>query len=291
MAYPSVITSYTDPVASDRLNAPSHSGIERSQNAGLTAIETFVGTLSSTQGTLIYDIRSPQSNGGGHVQTAITGGTGQTTYAKGDILVAQSASTLSRLVAGTDFQILAANSSLATGIGWIDNTTNKVAASASVISIPQNTVASVYSITLPGSTLGVSNVVRATIPIPQWTFLSGNSVMGVAKYGGVVGSIMLTTIGGSVAGTMEHTIIGNNATNSQRHFIRIVGATYSGDRQANEILIGNGFNLNSVFGFHAMATSVSSVNSSGPATMGMEIRTVGTGGALTTGGYIVEKIV
>lgn len=119
MAYPSTVTSYTNPAASDKLNNPSHSSIETAQNTGLTEIQTFVGTTnSSAVGTLIYDIRSPQSNGGGHVQTANKGGTGQTAYIKGDLLVATSASVLSKLGIGTNNNYLMADSNSQSGMQW-----------------------------------------------------------------------------------------------------------------------------------------------------------------------------
>lgn len=119
MAYPSTIGTISNPTANDKLNSPSHSGIERAQSSNISEIQTFIGTTeTSTVGTLIYDIRSPQSNGGGHVQTAVKGGTGQTSFTKGDILVAQSASVLSKLAIGTDGQSLVADSTTNTGIKW-----------------------------------------------------------------------------------------------------------------------------------------------------------------------------
>lgn len=118
MAYPSVISTLPDPLATDRLNNPSHSGLHRDTNAAIEEVQTFVGTLSSTQGTLSYDIRSPLSNGGGHVQTADKGGTGQTTYNKGDLLVGQSSSVLTKLAVGNNDQVIVADSTAATGVRW-----------------------------------------------------------------------------------------------------------------------------------------------------------------------------
>lgn len=118
MAYPSTLSSFTNPNPSDRLNSPSHSGIETAQNTGLSEIQAFVGTLSSTAGTLMYDIRAAASDGGGHIQSANKGGTGQTQYNKGDILVAMSSSVLSKLAVGTDGQVLTSDSSQSTGIKW-----------------------------------------------------------------------------------------------------------------------------------------------------------------------------
>lgn len=116
--YPSTLSNFTDPTPTNRLNAPSHSSIESAQNAGIEAIEAFVGTLASTAGTLIYDIRSPSSNGGGHVQEANKGGTGQTTFTKGDILVATNSSTLTKVAVGGAGQILVVNADTATGTSW-----------------------------------------------------------------------------------------------------------------------------------------------------------------------------
>lgn len=118
MAYPSIISTISNPQATDRLNNPSHSSVHQAENTAITEIQAFVGTLSSVPGTLINDIRSASSNGGGHVQTADKGGTGQTTYNKGDLLVAQSSSVLTKLAVGTDGQALIANSSTASGVQW-----------------------------------------------------------------------------------------------------------------------------------------------------------------------------
>lgn len=118
--FPSVLDSYTDPLSTQRLNAPSHSAIETAQNDGLTQTQAVVGVEgdSSVVGTLQYLIKSPASNGGGHVQTAIKGGTGQTTFTKGDIFVAQSSSVLSKLAIGADGTALIADSAQATGLKY-----------------------------------------------------------------------------------------------------------------------------------------------------------------------------
>lgn len=116
--FPSILTVISDPAANNKLNAPSHSSIESAQNDGIKKLETFIGTESSAVGTLFYDIRGAGSNGGGHVQSANKGGTGQTQYAKGDILVGQSSSVLTKLAVGTDTYVPIADSTQATGIKW-----------------------------------------------------------------------------------------------------------------------------------------------------------------------------
>lgn len=297
MPYPSTLTSFSNPLPTDRLNSPSHSSIETAQNTGLTELQTYIGVITganaSVVGTLLYDIKSPASDGGGHVQTANKGGTGQTAFTKGDILVATNSSTLAKLSAGTDNQILQVNSSTASGLNWVNTNTNKIAVSASVITIPEQGVASVYSITLAGSTLGTSNVVRATIPIPQWRFAGNTSVMAVATYGGVVGSVMLSSYGASVMGKFTHTMIANNSANLQTHYIGVEGVLTTGGQEAlfNDMRLGPIPGQNSVLTFGTNVNATSSVNSSANQTMGMEIRLVGSNSQMNTGGYIVEKIV
>lgn len=118
MAYPSNVGTFTNPNPTDKLNSPSHSSVETAQNTAITEIQTFVGTLSSAVGTLVYDIRSANSSGGGHVQSANKGGTGQTSYTKGDLLVAQSGSVISKLGIGGDGQVLTVDSSQSSGVKW-----------------------------------------------------------------------------------------------------------------------------------------------------------------------------
>lgn len=118
MTWPSTLTALTNPQATDHLNSPSHSSIHTAANNAITQIETFIGTASSAVGTLTYDIRSPLSDGGGHVQTTVKGGTGQVTYTKGDTLIASSPSVLTKLAIGADGLALVADTTTATGVKW-----------------------------------------------------------------------------------------------------------------------------------------------------------------------------
>lgn len=118
MAYPSLISTLATPQPTDRLNSPSHSTLHQNENTAITEIETFVGTLSSAVGTLVYDIRSSNSDGGGHVQVANKGGTGQTSFTKGDLLIASSSSVLTKFAVGTDGLVLVADSTKSTGVKW-----------------------------------------------------------------------------------------------------------------------------------------------------------------------------
>lgn len=121
MAFPSTLSSFNRPSASDKLNSPSHSALHNTVSSAVGQLEAVIGLEgdSSVAGTLVYDIRSPASDGGGHVQAVNKGGTGQTSYTKGDILVAQSSSVLSKLAVGaTDGLVLTVNSAESTGLKW-----------------------------------------------------------------------------------------------------------------------------------------------------------------------------
>src|SRR3990167_7456680 len=117
MPFPSVLNTFNRPSTSDRLDSPSHSALHNTVSSAVGQIEQVIGlSTTSVAGSLFYDIRSPDSNGGGHVQSANKGGTGQTAYTKGDLLVATSSSVVAKLAVGLDNQIIKADSSVAAGV-------------------------------------------------------------------------------------------------------------------------------------------------------------------------------
>lgn len=284
MAYPSIITSFSYPTPSNRLNNPSHSSLENLQSSTIGQIEAFIGTDASVQGTLVYDIRSPLSNGGGHIQTAVTGGTGQTTFNKGDILVATSPSVLSKLAAGQDGQALVYNSSLASGLGPATPGGVKIFATASVIGV-QNIEASIFSVVIPGSTLGTNNAVKATSFV---NFFQMNGIVASVKalYGGnVISSVTLNQVGNvntSMMGEIRYTLIGNQATNQQRVILQV-------SLLPNKINAFANTNVSSLIAFYGMSTS--SVESSANQTMGLTIINNNSGSdVLKVDATIIEKI-
>jgi hypothetical protein len=80
------------------------------------------GTIGSTNVQLaIEEVASEAANASNLTSGTVgvaRGGTGNTTYAKGDLLVASAATTLNKLTAGTNGQVLRANSATATGLEW-----------------------------------------------------------------------------------------------------------------------------------------------------------------------------
>lgn len=287
MAYPSTVTTFSNPLPTDRLNSPSHSSIETAQNTGLTEVQTFLGTTTaSAVGTLIYDIRSPSSNGGGHIQSANKGGTGQTSYLKADLLVGQSSSVLTKLAAGNDGQILSLNSSTATGLNWIDNGRPKVTANASLISFkaagPEQ---SILTTTIPGSTLGTSNVLRSTLYVSDWNLRSSILVKGI--YGGSpVASVLVVAAGTGtgVSGRIGFTVVANNSATSQRNFLEVdVGTQNFG------IANVSGGNISSVV--HAMGTDTSSIASSADQVFGVVVKVSTDVDSAVVNAAVVEKII
>lgn len=286
--YPSTISSFTDPQPTDRLNSPAHSAIHSSVNAAVEQIERFVGTTSSAIGTLMYDIRAAASNGGGHVQTAAKGGTGQTTFTKGDLLVATGPSVLTKLAVGTDGQILSASSVAAAGVAWVNSQSSKVFASVVSSMIGSNTVAeaSIFSATIPGSTLGIDNAIRATVNIRDFAFAGAtSSVLLQGVYGGArVASVLLSaqdlTPGTGLKGTVQFDLFANGNAAAQ-----------SGDLKVS--LAKNLANLSSVIGNFNMETGIASVNSSASKTLGVTMRysTADGNNQLRVGGVVVERII
>jgi hypothetical protein len=289
MAYPSTFSSFNRPTTSDRLNNPSHSALHNTVSSALGQVEAVIGLSgdSSTLGTIIGDLRSPDSNGGGHIQAVNKGGTGQTSYTKGDLLVATSSSVLAKLVVGSDNQVLIANSSTASGVNWGVPQATKISATASIITVvgvdgtfPDT---SILSVTIPGSTLGTSNVIRYTGLVNNYTGGSGASVLTKAFYGNnQIGSVLIrptANSAGSIFGEIKVTLFANNSDSLQRGILEVNLRRTSDTYQ----------NLASVIALRNMNTT--SVQSSANQTLGVVITPYGAGQNITIDGTIVEKIV
>lgn len=220
MPYPSTITTYTNPNPSDKLNSPSHSGIETAQNTALTEMQTFIGTESSILGTLFYDIRSANSNGGGHVQTANKGGTGQIGYAKGDLLVGASSSILSKLAANTNNgYVLQTDSSQSTGVAWGVGTTKVYVTTTSIVTNATNET-SILSVTLPGGNLSTNNAIHGKFYLRTVNGVNAiNNFNLKFSYGGsAIQDTQTVQVNSSNTkdGYLDFLLLANGATNSQQ---------------------------------------------------------------------------
>lgn len=277
--YPSTLSSFTYPNPTDKLNSPSHSSIETAQSSAIGQIEAVLGVdgANSVIGTLMSDVRNPDSDGGGHVQTALKGGTGQITYAKGDLLVAKNSSTLSKLTVGANDEVIIADSTTATGFKWATSPSGKIEVSGSVFAIAEGAVVgevSVLSVTIPGSTLGTNNAVRArafmTVPMVV------SSVVARVRYSGnVIASVMLRNqIGNSVAGILSTDLISRGSVNTQRGILRWDLAPQTNAAAGSVIALYD--------------AGSSSVESSANQTIGLTV--MGADTTMIIDGYEVEKI-
>ncbi len=143
---------------------------------------------SSVLGTIEGDLRSPDSSGGGHVQTANKGGTGQTSYTKGDLLVATSTSVLSKFaVSSVAGQVLTVDPSQAAGIKWgTSGAANNIYSGSSVVVIAggQGSVETVlFSASILGSTLGTNKAIHYSAFIDKLIIPANGSLSIKVKYG------------------------------------------------------------------------------------------------------------
>lgn len=125
----------TVPTPVNNTDAATKAYVDTSPGAGLT-VEEADGTPSYTGSTTLrfdqadgFVITQPAGaiarvdlaaipNAALVTVGAATGGTGQTTYTKGDLLAASAATTLTKLAVGTDTQVLTADAAEVTGIKW-----------------------------------------------------------------------------------------------------------------------------------------------------------------------------
>lgn len=283
--FPSTISTFNIVSASDRLNSPSHSALHNSVSSVLTQVQTVIGTdTASALGTIIGDLRNPSSDGGGHVQTAVKGGTGQTSFTKGDLFVASGPSTISKLAVGTDGNYLKSNSSMAAGVEW-SAAPGKLYVNASIVTAPSGLPgreSSIFSFTVPGSILGTNNAIRATNYVSAMRF-QATSVLVKAFYGGgITSSVMIrptAAVNASTYGTISYTLIANNSASLQRGILQVkIGQNLNPSAPTSTIAI------------LAYDQNISSVNSSASQTMGATIIKTDSDDQYNIDATIVEKI-
>jgi hypothetical protein len=228
-------------------------------------------------------VRSPASGGGGHVQTANKGGTGQTTYAKGDILVAQSSSVLSKLgVSANDGDVLVSSSGESAGIKWAAVTANKVQINTSSVAVAVTSIAStIFSASILGSTLGTNNAIRYKGFLP--IFATGGDLTFITNYGNNVISSVVVLMGAttSIIGELSGIVVGDGNVSSQVGYMNFSGSNrVAGNVPALAIYV------NSLQGS-------SSVNSSGDQNLNIQVKYAlqNSLNSILTGPFIVEKIV
>lgn len=285
MAFPSTISTFTNPQANDRLNNPSHSSIESAQNTALLEIENYLGTTAtSALGTLIGDLKNPLSDGGGHVQGVNKGGTGQTAYTKGDLLIASSSSVLAKLGLGVSGQVLTADNTQTSGVKWDNLTKLQIVTNVSVLGL---TEISVLSVAIPASVIGSVSGIKATLNVSNYIVGGAAEALTLkAIYGNnTLGTVTLTPSGASsasVKGTMQYFIVSAGTESAQRGNLSL---NWKADRL--NVL------QTSVLGVEANKFGTSSVNSMQVQTWGITAQFAGStaGTLLQIDNLEVEKIV
>lgn len=297
-SYPSIIAVIPEPQATDRLNSPSHSALHQTENSEIEQTQRFIGTLpASAVGTLLYDVRSPASSGGGHIQAANTGGTGQTSYNKGDILVAQSSSALSKLaVSSTIGDVLTVDTGSPVGIKWgAFSFGNKVAVNPASVSLAAAALTGqdnqIFVASVIGSTLGTTNAIRFIGSIP--VFSGGGAGGGNGdftfklKYGG--DTVISTTMGATASilnanGTIEG-VLYNTSVSSQLGFLQV--GIYNNSYTPATDGSGGGVRIGNTFG-----RGTSSINSAAPQDLTITVQTSGNNAknSILAASFIVEKI-
>lgn len=283
--FPSVLTTYTSPQATDRLNNPSHSTIEQAQNSGVSQVEKVIGIDGSAPGTIIGDLRNSASNGGGHVQTVNKGGTGQTSYTKGDLLVATSSSVLAKLGIGADGTALLADSAQASGMKWFSAVSNKILVVNNPTSIVRSTSSvqtTYFAASILANSLGTSNAIRVTGQLPIFE-TDGNAVSFTLNYGNnVVASLLANVLGYSGgAGKLEGMIV-QSQVSSQLGYLKLDTGFKLGITNTNAI-----FSVISGYGY-----GNASINSTLDQTLSIVGSVIGTASrtSILTGFFVVEKI-
>lgn len=180
-----------------------------------------MGTINSIVGSLSYDIRGVGSNGGGHVQSANKGGTGQTNFVKGDLLVATSSSVISKLaISSVAGYVLQTDTSQSTGIAWGVGT-SKVFTTATSITTATTARTSLFTAAIPGGTLSTSNAIqgRAYIGVVNGINAVNNLTLEL-EYGGNNLTGVVTAIRANNSnvkeGYMDFLVVANGAVNSQK---------------------------------------------------------------------------
>lgn len=204
--FPSIITSFPTSTPTSRLNSPSHSALHNLETSTIGQIEAVIGLAgdSSVLGTIIGDLRSPDSNGGGHIQTANKGGTGQTTYSKGDLLVATSQSVISKLgVSSNAGYVLVADPNQSPGMKWSPVISNKIVINTSSVAYTGSIASAqpnvLFAASILGSIIGDFNAIKFTGVIQNF---SANSAFNLKVNYGVNSLVTLGIINqSSVFGT------------------------------------------------------------------------------------------
>lgn len=287
MSYPSTFSAFNRPTASDRLNSPSHSALHNTVSSAVGQLEAVIGlSTSSAVGTLYYDVRSPASGGGGHVQTANKGGTGQTSFSKGDMLVATSSSVIAKLAVGTAAQVLTVNPAQPAGIEWQSPSRTTISVSSVSLTFGAASVESTYfAASVAASVVSNVNALRFQGYLPVFNANQNSGfVMQVKLEGSTVGVITLNDTASSIVGAamVDGMIVGNASYSSVQGFLQMTvgGRQNLDDTPVHKDLVG-------------FSSIIGAVDMSRPRALtltGQYTSTVGATNSVLTGLFTTERL-
>lgn len=249
-----LVTSGTDATTADITSSTDKRYVTDAQ---LTVIQNTSGTNTGDQTiTLTGDVTG---SGTGSFATTYNGtvpvnkgGTNTTSYAKGDILVAQSSTVLTKVGVGSDGQVLTADAAQTTGVKWgsaggsgtvtsVDATgshgittsgvpitgSGTIALDLSLNGVALDRIATIADATILGNNSGSTGTILALTASQTKTLLSLNNVENTAL-STWAGSANITTLGTISTGTWSATTVAVNK-----------GGTGQTSYTDGQLLIGN----------------------------------------------------
>jgi hypothetical protein len=133
--------------------------------AAVNVVFSAIGEISATNVQLAIEEVSTECRNATNITSGALavarGGTGLASYAKGDILGASAATTLTKLTVGTDGQVLRANSATATGLEWGNDfvgTVTTVTSSTAALTVA--TATTTPALTIRSATTSVNGIVQ-----------------------------------------------------------------------------------------------------------------------------------
>jgi len=133
--------------------------------AAVNVVFSAIGEISATNVQLAIEEVSTECRNAANITSGTLavarGGTGVASYAKGDILGASAATTLTKLTVGTNGQVLRANSATATGLEWGNDyvgTVTTVTSSTGALTVA--TATTTPALTIRSATTSVDGIVQ-----------------------------------------------------------------------------------------------------------------------------------
>ena len=178
--------------------------------AAVNVVFSAIGDISATNVQLAIEEVSTECRNATNITSGTLavarGGTNVASYAKGDLLAASAATTLTKLTVGTNGQVLRANSATATGLEWSNDfvgTVTTVTSSTGALTIA--TATTTPALTIRAATTSVDGIVQLSDSISTTSSVLAATPTAV-KTAYDLAALALPKAGGIITGALE---IGN----------------------------------------------------------------------------------